>query len=44
MKQHGNFEYAMLYQNTPEFKKKKERGQNRNRKIDLYGKVLHRQE
>lgn len=44
MKQHGNFEYAMLYQNTPEFKKKKERGQNGNRKIDLYGKVLHRQE
>lgn len=26
MKQHGNFEYAMLYQNTPEFKKKKKRG------------------
>ncbi len=22
MKQHGDFEYAMLYQNTPEFKKK----------------------
>ncbi len=22
MKQHGEFEYAMLYQNTPEFKKK----------------------
>lgn len=26
MKQHGNFEYAMLYQNTPEFKKKKKGG------------------
>lgn len=23
MKQHGNFEYAMLYQNTPEYKAKK---------------------
>ena len=23
MKQHGNFEYAMLYKNTPEYRKKK---------------------
>lgn len=23
MKEHGNFEYALLYQNTPEFKKKR---------------------
>ena len=23
MKQHGNFEYAMLYKNTPEYKKKR---------------------
>lgn len=41
MKQHGNFEYAMLYQNTPEFKKKKG-GDNANRKINLHSKVLHR--
>lgn len=26
MKQHGNFEYAMLYQNTPEFKKRRKGG------------------